>query len=102
MKATQALTHREFAEAGHGALFLWRFAEKGRVAGHMMIKCPGCGRASAMHVRAPGVPHPADMDSWLIKFDNNAITLEPSISHATENGGCGWHGWLREGVYNKC
>lgn len=48
----------EFQAAGPGAIFLWRpgaifLWRFGRQVsrGHIMMKCPGCGRESAMHVR---------------------------------------------------
>ncbi len=51
----------------------------------LVIVCPGCGRVSASagnHVYNP------DTKSY-----------HPSIVHNTDLGGCGWHGWLKDGEF---
>jgi hypothetical protein len=30
------------------------------------------------------------------------MTLSPSILRSTEKGGCGWHGWIRDGGVITC
>ena len=61
---------------------------------HGVIKlcwcCPKCGLAT---VTANGHNH-----IWY------PITksLTPSIVHAKELGGCGYHGWLKNGVFTNC
>lgn len=30
------------------------------------------------------------------------LSLSPSIFHRTEDGGCGWHGYLTNGVFTPC
>jgi hypothetical protein len=101
MKAVICQTHDEFEKAGHGAIYLWRFSvklEEGGTRGHIMMKCPGCGHESAMHVRVPGTPHPTIAESWEVSGLPDEITLHPSINAV---GCCGWHGWLKNGVYSK-
>lgn len=77
-------------------------AEPGAICQHpnlrsiLMIACPGCGHVSGMEV---GNPKPANSPSWLIIGDvakPESVTLEPSINCV---GCCGWHGYLRNGVY---
>lgn len=59
----------------------------------LLVKCPGCGEASALPLndstsrRSPG---------WkLVSAD--PLTLSPSIHHDVAE--CGWHGYLKEGVW---
>lgn len=102
MQAVICKDHDEFESAGAGAVFLWRYAQKcdeGHSGGHIMLKCPGCGREGGMHARNSGVPHPTDRQSWEISGLPDAITLKPSINCV---GCCGWHGWLTNGQYAKC
>jgi len=33
-------------------------------------------------------------------FDN--LTLHPSLHQVKEKGGCGWHGWLKNGILTSC
>ena len=61
----------------------------------MMIACPGCGHVSGIRV---GNPKPADTPSWAIAGDPNSPTLSPSINCV---GCCGWHGYLRNGVFDS-
>lgn len=102
MNATIHETHDEFDAADPGAILLWRYASKkkeGGNNGHIMLKCPGCGQASGMHVRDPGTPHPTNGASWEIIINNGLVTLSPSINCV---GCCGWHGYLRDNVYSTC
>jgi hypothetical protein len=65
----------------------------------IVMACPGCGRTSGMEV---GNPKPAKSPSWLISgFVDlpETVTLSPSVNCT---GCCGWHGWLRDGVYVSC
>lgn len=64
-----------------------------------MIACPGCGRNSAMRV---GEQKPALSPSWQASGnidDVTTLTLTPSINCV---GCCGWHGWLKNGVFQSC
>ena len=72
----------------------------GVVAGYGYT-CPGCGSRSwlALTDDSPG-PH------WTVTAGDAAspatVTLSPSIFHTVERGGCGWHGYLIEGVLRPC
>ena len=99
VKATICQTREAFDAAGPGAIFLWRFGDKqvqGGAAGYVMVKCPGCGDESAMHLRQPGSPHPQGA-SWEVEGLPETITFNPSV-HCT--GCCGWHGWLKQGTFS--
>lgn len=66
----------------------------------LQFACPGCGRFGAISAENP---KPADSPSWKIESgtldDVTSLTLSPSI-HCV--GCCGWHGWLRSGVFESC
>lgn len=49
--------------------------------------CPECG---ALTSTANGHKH---------VFDPKTHSLQPSIVHNIKLGGCGWHGWLRNGIF---
>lgn len=101
MLAVICKNREEFDAAGPGAIFLWRFGDKtveGGAAGHIMLKCPGCGEESGMHCRLPGTPHPPPpQQSWELSGLPDP-TMNPSINCV---GCCGWHGWLKNGEYVK-
>ena len=51
----------------------------------LIIVCPGCGKQSASagnHI-----------------YNRETQTYHPSIVHDVKLGGCGWHGWLKNGVF---
>jgi len=50
--------------------------------------CPRCGKMTST---ARGHKH---------VFNEETKSLHPSILHAKDLGGCGWHGWLKNGFYN--
>ncbi len=63
------------------------------------MACPGCGQVSAMHV---GNPKPDRKPSWTLtgNLDRlDTVSLDPSVNCI---GCCGWHGWLRNGIYTSC
>lgn len=68
--------------------------------GRFLFACPGCGRLGSIRV---GAPKPSDRPSWCIASgsldDPATLTLSPSI-HCV--GCCGWHGYLRGGVFESC
>lgn len=64
--------------------------------GFVMLACPGCGHVSGM---TAGYPKPGRSPSWEITGDPTAPTFSPSINCV---GCCGWHGWLRDGVFVSC
>lgn len=54
----------------------------------LAIVCPGCGKVSASagkHI-----------------YDAQTVSYHPSIVHNKSKGGCGWHGWLRNGEFTNC
>jgi hypothetical protein len=61
---------------------------------HGVIKlcwcCPKCGMATTT---ANGHTH-----IW----NRETKSLKPSIIHAKELGGCGWHGFLTNGMFKGC
>lgn len=65
---------------------------------NLCIRCPGCGEKSAMDLstaeRKPG----GQGSVWNVT-QRDPLTLFPSVHHTTEKGGCGWHGWLQNGVW---
>lgn len=99
MNAVLCNTREEFDAAANGAIFLWRFADReanpGGAAGHIMMKCPGCGSESGMLCYAPGQTKPAS-PSWELSGLPDKITLKPSINCV---GCCGWHAYLTNGVF---
>lgn len=54
----------------------------------LIIVCPGCEKVSAS--RGKHI------------YNKETQSYTPSIVHNTEYGGCGWHGWLTNGVFKEC
>lgn len=52
--------------------------------------CPKCGQTTTT---AKGSNH-----NW----EPKTKSLTPSIIHSKELGGCGWHGWLKNGEFIEC
>lgn len=53
----------------------------------LIICCPQCGEKSAStgnHI-----------------YDEKTKTYSPSIVHNIDLGGCGWHGWLKNGIFTN-
>jgi hypothetical protein len=67
---------------------------------HLVHACPGCGRMGAIKADHP---KPSPSPSWDIVAgsldDVTTLTLSPSI-HC--KGCCGWHGYLKNGVFESC
>lgn len=63
--------------------------------------CPGCGRSGylALSDLNPG-------PRWSVTAGDVArpdtVSLSPSILDPAERGGCGWHGYLVNGVLSPC
>lgn len=53
----------------------------------LFIVCPGCGKKSASKGKH--------------KYDPDTKSYTPSIVHDINLGGCGWHGWLKDGVFTN-
>lgn len=64
------------------------------------FNCPGCGMPGSIRV---GHPKPSASPSWDIvsgsRLDPTTLTTAPSI-HCISC--CGWHGYLRSGVFESC
>ena len=62
-----------------------------------LMACPGCAMQLHLPVGGPG---------WsLVSGDpkrGEGLTLSPSIHHPVNGNGCGWHGYLRNGVFAPC
>ena len=59
------------------------------------ITCLGCGEESWI---------PADKDDkrgWEL-VSEDPLTLKPSLHHDKKKGGCGWHGYIRDGKWEVC
>lgn len=86
----------EFAEPGECAIFDVHDPER-CVLHHA---CPGCGRFGGIRVGFTAKP---STPGWLLtggdKTDPRTWTLSPSINCV---GCCGWHGYLRNGVFESC
>lgn len=77
-----------------------------RLANGYMMACPGCATQLVVPVNFPGKP-PNTAPAYTVTAGDPdtlaGLTLSPSIHHpASHPGGCGWHGWLREGRFVPC
>lgn len=72
----------ELTEAGRAVIFEYPDKTLG-----LMLCCPSCGRASAS-------------STGNHKYNPETKTVTPSIIHDTKLGGCGWHGFLRDGKFS--
>ena len=59
--------------------------------------CPGCRDRSYLNIN-PEHGEPC----WTATGANKFLTLHPSILSTPRLGGCGWHGWLRNGILTPC
>ncbi len=63
----------------------------------LLYICPcGCGALAHLNLRTPAN---SERPAW--EWDGNELepTLKPSIHRRKDLGGCGWHGFLRAGVW---
>ena len=68
----------------------------------MSFDCPcGCDMRGYVDFSNPtdgGPPHTKDGPTWERAGDDFAtISLSPSILRDQAKGGCGWHGWIKNG-----
>ena len=64
------------------------------VWGHVSFSNPLDGGAPRI---SPGEP------TWTRTGDTfETLTLSPSILRSKDKGGCGWHGWIKNGVVTGC
>ena len=54
----------------------------------LALVCPGCGKVSASREKHV--------------YDKETRSYTPSIVHNKKYGGCGWHGWLTNGIFTEC
>ena len=84
----KAADYPEYGEPGACQLF---------TKDQLIMACPGCGKFAPIRV---GYSKPADSPSWAVVSgtleDAQSLTLSPSINCI---GCCGWHGWLKNGVF---
>lgn len=66
-----------------------------------IFACPGCGAQSVLSVGRRIDNRP----TWTVTAGDprraEGLTLSPSIHHAAPRG-CGWHGYLTNGVLSPC
>lgn len=63
-----------------------------RGGGTFLLACPGCSQIGAGKDGAKWTPTEGSFE------DVTTLTLSPSIA----KGCCGWHGYLRNGVFESC
>jgi hypothetical protein len=84
-----------------GDLYPERASADGDVVGYVYA-CVGCGSISGLHLHGRVGEGPR----WRVESGDpgrpSSLTLAPSILHDPAKGGCGWHGWLREGHFVPC
>ena len=94
-------TMDEFERAGKGAVFFPSSTdnasprpEEGGV-NEIWNNCAGCGRRCFLRIGGEISP------KWKLE-SLDPLTLSPSVHHNEALGGCGWHGYLREGKWVEC
>lgn len=93
MEAKITTAYEEFENGKAGDVFL------SESLGAYLIKCPGC----SMMLRLPIKQNAGSKEKpWDWNGDLEKPTLSPSIFHVKGYSGCGWHGWLRNGVFKEC
>lgn len=77
-------------EAQPGA---FKYFRAGDQVGGINFVCPcGCGAILGISFVPPG-------PVWTWRRDEDRLTVSPSIRRLD---GCGWHGYLRDGVWETC
>ena len=72
----------------------WRKGTDGQIA-CLSFTCPcGCGSVGTLPIK-PGYSNP----QWAWDGNQERPTLSPSVLKLTP---CGWHGYLRAGVWERC
>ncbi len=73
------------------------YAGRGHGQDTMIMRCPGCGSISALPLTDQGDRFP----KWSKSGADELPTLSPSVFHTKDKGGCGWHGFLQEGIWKS-
>lgn len=64
----------------------------------LMFICPcGCGSRGVLQIDSPFADH--NRDKWTWDGNRERPTMSPSVRR-TE--GCGWHGYLQDGMWRPC
>jgi len=82
------------AQPGQGKFSAW-YGEPDSLAS-LLYHCPGCGKLVSCSIK----PRQENGPSWEFSGTKEQPTLKPSIIHDKTKGGCGWHGWLTNGVFS--
>jgi len=92
MKAKVCTTRDEYYASGPGAIRFGsvKHSDREDLEKVMWTKCPGCGKSGVINVDGAFKP------TWTLSGEPDAPTLNPSVNRV---GCCGWHGWLRNGVW---
>jgi len=90
--AVEVKDHDDFEAGGPGTVQM--ATNQAGSPATLLIKCPGCGEASALPLHGRADKHDP---GWDLK-KRSPLTLHPSIHHDVEL--CGWHGFLRDGVFS--
>jgi len=61
----------------------------------LILRCPGCKELSFLPFRS-GI----HSEEWDL-LNEDPIEITPSINHDKALGGCGWHGWLKNGEFTR-
>ncbi len=78
----------EVKDPGDAHMVTSTHSKTGKEIIQLIICCPKCGVTSgsaANHIYNP-----------------ETKTYHPSIIHDKKLGGCGWHGWLINGIFKEC
>ncbi len=73
----------------------------------MLFDCP-CGKCGPGMVEFSnpldgGAPLTTSSPKWKRTGDTfETLTLHPSVHMVKEKGGCGWHGWIKNGEVTSC
>ena len=94
LHVVEALPDHDPAPPGHASRLVHG---DGEPAG-FIFACPGCGSQSHLPLGRVVDVRP----TWTVTAGDPrtgvGLSLAPSIHHTTALGGCGWHGYLRDGV----
>lgn len=82
----------------------WKRAHLLRGCDCYALTCPNAACEQGVHLwdHAYNCPVRTDPDarpcwSWTGSADDSTLSASPSLHVMAELGGCGWHGWLRDG-----
>lgn len=67
-----------------------------KLEGGYMYWCPGCGKRSFLNTE-----NPSERPFWRQTGTEEQLTFSPSLHHAKQLGGCGWHGYLKRGIFSS-